>query len=57
MLDAYLLPAKHNEVRRAGYPPGPSFGSTPLRDLSDAKLKAWYDKLPYGRTAERTVRS
>jgi integrase len=54
ILDAYLLPAREAEHRTTAYGRAP-FAATPLRDLSEAKLKAWYDTLPYGRTSERLL--
>jgi len=55
VLDAYLLPA----FKDAGTPETrygrARFASTPLRDLRPAQVKAWYDELPYGRTAEKLL--
>jgi hypothetical protein len=31
------------------------FASRPLRDLPHTDVKAWYDRLPYGRTAEKLL--
>ena len=50
-LDAYLLPGDDSR-RRYGRAP---FASIALRDLRPAEVKAWYDALPYGRTAEKLL--
>ncbi len=50
MLDAYLLPGEKETCYGR-----PSFAATSLRDLRPAQLKAWYDGLPYGRTAEKLL--
>ena len=51
VLDAYLLPGEE-----AGTPYGRApFAAMPLRDLRPAHLKAWYDRLPYGRTTEKLL--
>jgi integrase len=55
VLDAYLLPAREDgEVSETPYRRAP-FATTPLRDLKPARVKAWYDELPYGRTAEKLL--
>jgi integrase len=55
VLDAYLLPASEgSESSDTPYGRAP-FATTPLRDLKSAKVKAWYDELPYGRTAEKLL--
>jgi len=55
VLDAYLLPAPENsEPSETPYGRAP-FALTPLRDLRPAQVKAWYDDLPYGRTAEKLL--
>jgi integrase len=55
VLDAYLLPAPEGgESTDTPYGRAP-FATTPLRDLKSAKVKAWYDELPYGRTAEKLL--
>jgi integrase len=55
VLDAYLLPAPEGgEASETPYGRAP-FATTPLRDLKSAKVKAWYDELPYGRTAEKLL--
>jgi integrase len=55
VLDAYLLPAPEgSEPTATGYERAP-FGTTPLRDLHQTQVKAWYDALPYGRTAEKLL--
>ncbi len=55
VLDAYLLPASDGgESNATPYGRAP-FATTPLRDLEPAKVKAWYDELPYGRTAEKLL--
>ena len=55
VLDAYLLPAPEgSEARETPYGRAP-FATTPLRDLKPARVKAWYDELPYGRTAEKLL--
>jgi integrase len=55
VLDAYLLPPP--EGRDAGETPyrRAPFASTPLGELRAAQVKAWYDSLPYGRTAEKLL--
>ena len=54
-LDAYLLPARDHD-QTPGTPFGRAeFASTALRDLRPAQVKAWYDRLPYGRTAEKLL--
>jgi integrase len=50
-LDAYLLPGEDG-ARRYGRAP---FATMPLRDLRATEVKAWYDRLPYGRTAEKLL--
>ena len=55
VLDTYLLP-----VPESGESSDTSFGrvpfaSKPLRDISPSEVKAWYDVLPYGRTAEKLL--
>lgn len=53
VLDAYLLPASDDAaVTRYGRA---AFALTPLREIGPAQLKAWYDALPYGRTAEKLL--
>jgi integrase len=55
VLDAYLLPAAA-DAESAPTPYGRApFATTPLRDLHAAQVKAWYDELPYGRTAEKLL--
>jgi integrase len=55
VLDAYLLPVPEvGEASETPYGRAP-FATTPLRDLKSAKVKAWYDELPYGRTAEKLL--
>ena len=54
-LAAYLLPAAENgESRDAPYGRAP-FAARVLRDVRAAEVKAWYDGLPYGRTAEKLL--
>ena len=55
VLDAYLLPAPEDgEASETRYGRAP-FATTPLRDLKPSRVKAWYDELPYGRTAEKLL--
>jgi len=55
VLDAYLLPAPEGS-EASGTPYGRApFATTPLRDLKPARVKGWYDELPYGRTAEKLL--
>jgi integrase len=55
VLDAYLLPApEDSEPSETPYGRAP-FATTALRDLKPARVKAWYDDLPYGRTAEKLL--
>jgi integrase len=56
VLDAYLLPAPRDagKANETAYGRAP-FATTPLRDLKPARVKAWYDDLPYGRTAEKLL--
>jgi len=55
VLDAYLLPAPV-EGEHAETPYGrAAFAAIPLRDLRAADVKAWYDRLPYGRTTEKLL--
>jgi integrase len=54
-LNAYLLPAPEgSKPSETPYGRAP-FALTPLRDLDSAQVKAWYDDLPYGRTAEKLL--
>ena len=54
-LDTYLLPAPPERTRPdTAYGRAP-FANTPLRELRSNQLKAWYDALPYGRTAEKLL--
>ncbi len=55
VLDTYLLPlAKDGES--SDTPFGRAFfTSKPLRDIRPNEVKAWYDALPYGRTAEKLL--
>ena len=53
-LDAYLLPAGDEIASRSPYGRAP-FATTPLRDLLSGPVKAWYEGLPYGRTAEKLL--
>jgi integrase len=55
VLDAYLLPADKNTVGAVTPYGRASFATTPLRDLRPAEVKAWYEALPYGRTAEKLL--
>ncbi len=55
VLNAYLLPASEGsepDDTPAGRAP---FAGTPLRDVRAPQVKAWYDGLPYGRTAEKLL--
>jgi integrase len=54
VLDAYLLPARDTGARETPYGRA-SFATTPLRDLKSARVRAWYDGLPYGRTTEKLL--
>jgi integrase len=54
-LDAYLLSASEeveSKDTRFGRTP---FASKALRDIRSNEVKAWYDALPYGRTAEKLL--
>jgi integrase len=54
VLDTYLLPAR--SVDRPDTPYGrAAFATTPLREIKSDAVKAWYDKLPYGRTGEKLL--
>lgn len=54
-LDTYLLPPpKDSESNDTSFGRAP-FGSKPLRDVRPSEVKAWYDALPYGRTAGEAV--
>jgi integrase len=55
VLDAYLLPASEGTEPAATVYERARFGATPLRDLHPTQIKAWYDALPYGRTAEKLL--
>jgi integrase len=55
VLNAYLLPAPEGSVAAATPYGRAPFASTALRDLTGSQLKAWYDGLPYGRTAEKLL--
>jgi integrase len=55
VLDAYLLPvAEGGNGSETAYGRAP-FARTPLRDLRASQVKGWYDRLPYGRTAEKLL--
>ncbi|MEA2370756.1 MAG: hypothetical protein QOH12_1150 [Solirubrobacteraceae bacterium] len=54
-LDTYLLPAPPERTRPDTVYGRAPFASTPLRELRSNQLKAWYDGLPYGRTAEKLL--
>jgi hypothetical protein len=54
-LDTYLLPAPPERTRPDTAYGRASFANTPLRELRSTQLKAWYDGLPYGRTAEKLL--
>lgn len=51
VLNAYLLPGDRQTTRFGRAP----FATEPLRDLRPGDVKAWYDELPYGRTAEKLL--
>ncbi len=51
VLDAYLLPGESGQTPYGRTP----FAAAPLRDLHPGQVKAWYDGLPYGRTAEKLL--
>ena len=54
VLDTYFLPAQSEE--RPDTPYGrAAFATAPLREIQPAAVKAWYDGLPYGRTAEKLL--
>jgi integrase len=54
-LDTYLLPLPtDSESNDTSFGRAP-FGSKPLRDVRPSEVKAWYDALPYGRTAEKLL--
>lgn len=55
VLDAYLLPAPASAPSAATPYRRAPFASTALRELSESRIKAWYDGLPYGRTAEKLL--
>ena len=55
MLDAYLLPPREGADTGETLYGRASFATTPLRDLKSARVKAWYDGLPYGRTTEKLL--
>jgi integrase len=55
VLDTYLLPLPGDE-ESSDTPFGRApFASKPLRDIRPSEVKAWYDALPYGRTAEKLL--
>lgn len=55
VLDTYLLPVPENgESSDTPFGRAP-FASKPLRDIRPSEVKAWYDALPYGRTAEKLL--
>ena len=55
VLDAYLLPAAADDgPSETPYGRAP-FSSKPFGELTSAEVKAWYDGLPYGRTAEKLL--
>ncbi len=54
VLDAYLLPAPAETEAVTAYGRAP-FATTPLHDLRAGQVKAWYEGLPYGRTAEKLL--
>lgn len=55
VLDAYLLPAPDDsDLHETVYGRAP-FATTSLQNLSAAQIRAWYDRLPYGRTAEKLL--
>lgn len=55
VLDAYLIPApQDDEASETLYGRAP-FATTALRDLQPSRVKAWYDRLPYGRTSEKLL--
>jgi hypothetical protein len=53
VLDTYLLSAPPERTRPDTVYGRAPFARTPRRELRSAQLKAWYDGLPYGRTAEK----
>jgi integrase len=54
-LDTYLLPPPPGcETSETRYGRAP-FALTPLREIHPEQVKAWYDELPYGRTAEKLL--
>jgi len=55
VLDAYLLPAPEDRRSRATVYGHAPFAATSLRDLKPAQIETWYDRLPYGRTAEKLL--
>jgi integrase len=54
-LDAYLLPERDGALRNQTPYGRAQFATRPLRELGEAELKAWYDRLPYGRTTEKLL--
>jgi integrase len=54
VLSAYLLPPDTEAGAVTPYGRA-SFALIPLRDLRPAEVKAWYETLPYGRTAEKLL--
>lgn len=54
VLDAYLLPAPDEGAPISQYGRA-AFAATPLRDLSAADVKQWYEGLPHARTTEKLV--
>jgi integrase len=54
-LDTYLLPAPPERTRPDTVYGRAPFAKTPERELRSNQLKAWYDGLPYGRTAEKLL--
>jgi len=55
VLDTYLLPLP-KDGESSDTPFGRAqFASKPLHDIRPSELKAWYDALPYGRTAEKPL--
>ena len=56
VLDTYLLPADAARPGQRETPFGRApFATTPLRDLRPAVVAGWYERLPYGRTAEKLL--